>query len=152
MRLSNNQKQLIRGHQGFTLLEMVATIGIIAILASMVLPRYNRITAEAKISKTQMNVVTLRNGFANYYYERLLATGGIEFVPAPNDSIMTNQWASQPILADNRTPASLFSENKLIYNPNGNPYMYYEIPADSINRNGFAIKDPDYQYTVEFRP
>ena len=131
---------------------MVATIGIIAILAAMILPHYNQFTVQAKLSKTKMNLVMLRNGFANYYYQNLLDQRSLEFQPAPADSQMTTTWADNTILSNGQTPAELFSEGRIIYNPNNHPYLYYALPIDTLNNPGFGIKDPDFNFNIEFRP
>lgn len=139
-------------NKGFTLLEMVATIGIIAILASVLLPRYTQFTVGAKLAKSRMNLVSIKNGFAYYYYQNLLDGRTMEFPPPPADSQMTTSWSENTILATGQTPASLFSEGLILYNPNNHPYLYYSLPEDTLNNPGFGVKDPDFYFKVEFRP
>ncbi|MCF7797715.1 MAG: prepilin-type N-terminal cleavage/methylation domain-containing protein [Lentisphaeria bacterium] len=138
--------------RGFTLLELVATMGIIAILASIILPRYNQFTVQARISKTKMNLVTLKTGFANYYYQMLLEGEVAGFPATPPDSQLTTEWSQNTILDNGLRPVDLFSEEEILYNPNNNPYLYYTLPPDSTYTPGFALKDPDYNFEVKFRP
>lgn len=61
-----DQRQYQRKSAGFTLLELLIVISIIAILAAAIVPNFIGFDTEAKISATQTNLSTLRTRIALY--------------------------------------------------------------------------------------
>jgi len=53
--------------RGFTLIELVMVIAVIALLAAIIIPRFTVQIAEARISTTKANLQTLRSALNLYY-------------------------------------------------------------------------------------
>jgi len=53
--------------RGFTLIELVMVIAVIALLAAIIIPRFTVQIVEARISTTRANLQTLRSALQLYY-------------------------------------------------------------------------------------
>lgn len=60
---------------GFTLIELMVTIAIIAILASIALPSYNSYVARSKIAEATSELSQWRNAAERYYQDNRNYTG-----------------------------------------------------------------------------
>ena len=138
-------------HYGFSLIELIVTVAILGMLAVVSTPIYTKISANAKIAKSEADLESIRTAFVNHYYNSMLS-GNREFPPAPSDSLMTANWSNTAALFDGRTPAELFSEGKISLNPMGNTYKYILREDTGGEVGGFILEDPDIGTTVSFQP
>ncbi len=61
----------MRAQKGFTLIEMMIVVALIAILAGIALPAYNNYVNRGKIRTAQADLVALSLNFANEYQRKL---------------------------------------------------------------------------------
>lgn len=66
MRLNNT-----RTPSGFTLIEMMITVAIVAILAAIALPAYNSYITKSSIKSAEADLVALSLNLENYYQKQL---------------------------------------------------------------------------------
>jgi prepilin-type N-terminal cleavage/methylation domain-containing protein len=67
----------MKNNRGFTLIELIAVIVVLAILAGVALPKYFDYAAQAKISSCKGTLGGVRSGIANFYSnEALTGTAG----------------------------------------------------------------------------
>ena len=144
----NTKKQ-----SGYTLIELVVTVSIISVLAAVVLPTYLKSQAEAKGKVSQANMLNIKQAFVNHFYSSVIERNKGAYPPEPADNKMTHDWANNTILYNGRTPAQLFSEGHIIYNPYNHPYLYELIGSSNPEEaEGFRITDPDIGIVMEFMP
>ena len=147
--MNENEK---KWSKGFTLLEAVITISIMGILAAVVTPTYLETQTEAKIVMSETNVSQLKQGFINLYLKSIFESKAEIFPAEPSDNKMTYAWANSTLCFDGRTVSQLFNGSEIIYNPYGNPYLYYKLPATAQEEAGIQIDDPDTGISQSFRP
>lgn len=131
---------------GFTLIELIVTVAIVGLLATVAIPIYTTLRTNAKISSSEADLEAIKKAFINHYYSSML-DGGREYPSVPSDSLMTLLWASTTLLNNGITISSLFSEGLIPLNPDKNPYQYYLLSDQS----GFVLKDNDYAVTLTFQ-
>jgi len=137
---------------GFTLLELVVTISIIAVLAGIAVPTYLNTQSKAKARVSLTNLMQIKQAFINHFYSSILDHQPQEFPPEPADNEMTVEWAKNTILYNGNSVAQLFSGGKIAINPYDNPYLYYILSATETEEEGFKLEDPDIGIVVRFRP
>lgn len=79
-----------RRHRGFTLIEVVITVAIVAILASIALPNYSAYVMRSKITEATGNLSDMRNRMEQYFFDHREFPGAcIAAAPgaAPNQKI-----------------------------------------------------------------
>lgn len=89
-----------RSH-GFTLIEMIGLLTIIAVLAAMLLPRIFGAIDESRVSSTASNIATLRSATITYFgrYGFFGLAGGAPLNPALHTNEMA-RWDRQVLLAE----------------------------------------------------
>lgn len=97
-----NHKTII--HRGFTLIELIAVIVVLAILAGVAIPKYFDYAAEAKKSATKGTLGGMRAGIANFYANA--AIGGSAAYPTYAEfntlgTVMQEQLPENPYATDN---------------------------------------------------
>ena len=139
-----------RGNAGFTLMEVVATIAIIAVLTMLVQPMFTALIVRSKVTKSQATLTTIEQAFVTFYWEGLIS-GGARFPPTPPDSLMNQEWSDSNVLINGRNPGSLFSRGVVPINPLRHPYIYFRLDPDTTAGPGFSVRDPDYNIVRTLR-
>lgn len=67
--IRTGKRFLNRGERGFTLVELLIVVIILAVLAAIVVPQFGSSTAEAKQSALQSTLTQMRNAIELYYHQ-----------------------------------------------------------------------------------
>ena len=88
----------LSGRRAFTLVEMIGVRSIVAILASLVVPRIIHATGQARVNSTTVSFNTLRTASMSYYgkYGRFGGVGGT----ALDVSSPYNDWDTRVLMAE----------------------------------------------------
>ncbi|GEM_PF-2790469 len=71
-RFINNRKKLIRGQKGFTLLEIIVVLAVLAVIVGLVLPNFSSTIGKSKTVMLQGQVEKAKEACFSFYYD----TGG----------------------------------------------------------------------------
>jgi general secretion pathway protein G len=112
-------KQMVERRRGFTLIELMVVILILAILAALIVPRVVGRTSEAKVAKAQSDLATL-SGLIQQFR---LDTGRY---PTTEEGLQ----ALRVPPADVRGWKGPYTTKEIPDDPWGNPYVY-EYPGTS---------------------
>jgi len=81
-----NKKRILSGEEGFTLIEIIAVLIVLGILAAVAVPKYIDLTTTAKVKAAEGQVAemkaTLNLAYANYYITNGAAPTGTQAVTA----------------------------------------------------------------------
>src|SRR5437762_8835164 len=82
MKTCSGQKPNLRG---FTLIEMIGVLAVIAILASLLIPKIYEAINNARISNTALSYNTVKTALADHYakYGSLLSSNGVAMGTPP---------------------------------------------------------------------
>ena len=117
------------GALGFTLIELMITVVIVAILAAIALPSYQNYIKRANIKAAQTDLVALSLVFENYYQRNL---------SYPNqDYSNTSELSVFPQWSASKTDIFEFSSKKV---DSGKGYELIATAKDSSNLVGCVLK------------
>lgn len=90
--MKNMQTVARRSHRGFTLIELMVTVAIVAILASVAIPSYRDYVTRGRIPDATNGLSTLRTQMEQYYLDNRTYVGGCAagtVAPLPTSSNFT---------------------------------------------------------------
>jgi prepilin-type N-terminal cleavage/methylation domain-containing protein len=76
---------MLKNEKGFTLIEIIAVLVILGILAAVAVPKYIDLSAQAKISAAQSEVAELKSTLNLGYYRFFMANG---YAPTTGASVL----------------------------------------------------------------
>jgi len=88
----------IKNDQGFTLIEIIAVLIIMGILAAVAVPKYFALTVQAETKEAEAVTAEIQARANNYYAQQLLA--GLGTVAAAADATWINNIGALPVTAD----------------------------------------------------
>ena len=142
----------IKLNDGYTLMELVVSISILATLAAAALPSYLGNQNDAKATMAHSQIQIIKQAFMNHFFSSLMENGEAVFPPVPEDNIMTLEWANTTILTTGLNVSSLFSESEFPISPFGEFYRYEQFTEEISEKTGIRITDPTTNLSVEFIP
>jgi len=81
---------MLRNEKGFTLIEIIAVLVILGILAAIAIPRYISMMDQSRISAAQAAIAELKARSSNYYASQMLSGAGATTPGAVLASIQAN--------------------------------------------------------------
>jgi type IV pilus assembly protein PilE len=73
--IHSKQGGLMQRQSGFTLIELMVTVAVVAILAAIALPSYTSYVTRSKLTEATTNLLTMRVKMEQYYQDKLTYTG-----------------------------------------------------------------------------
>ena len=104
-----NKMTKMRKRKGFTLIELVIVVAIIGILSLMILPQFNNVTNDAKVSTYEANCQTVVSAIAMYQAGN---DGKYPTAATDLDPYINGGWASLTDSPDGATYTWDASNNK----------------------------------------
>lgn len=117
-------------HSGFTLIELMITVVIIAILAAIALPSYQNYIKSTNVKAAQTDLISLSLVFENYYQRNL---------SYPNQDYTSTAalLSAHPQWAPSKTDIFSFSSTKI---GSGTGYTLIATADTSSNLNGCILE------------
>ena len=135
--------------KGFTIIELLIVITVIAILIGIALPRFRGIQEEGNIARAKGELRTLQTGVESYLmHQGKLPTALADLVKSD----------TKPNLVGSDTPKDPFtSGSEYLYSVSGNYYIIYSVGpsgagAPSVNDAGEVTADADAIYSSNGKP
>ncbi|MCB1611066.1 MAG: pilin [Xanthomonadales bacterium] len=115
-------------NKGFTLIELMIVVAIIAILAAIALPAYQDYTIRAQVGEGPINAAALKTGVAEYYADR-----GV--YPATNGNLGITSPVSGTYVS---SISNVAGQLNIVYGNNANPKISGSILTlrAATNANG----------------
>jgi general secretion pathway protein G len=102
MRIGSKARRPRASHRGFSLIEMLVVISMIAILISIAVPMYNQSITRSKEARLRQNLKVLNEAIDNYSLDKKKAPQSLDdLVPGyiksiPDDITGSNTWVTEP--------------------------------------------------------
>jgi type II secretory pathway pseudopilin PulG len=109
-------RKILRSRLGFTIVELVIILVVLAIMAAIAIPRYNSVSSEAKESACKSALKNLRAGIYIYYTNRVIKGDSAHYPPC--DSLMKvgcifpNGVPKNPFQNDRYAPDSIIETDQ----------------------------------------
>lgn len=102
---------MLRNEKGFTLIEIIAVLVILGILAAVAVPKYISMMDESRIAAAQGAIAEIKGRANGYYASQTLANGA---VPTPGVVLASVGGATPDVGSDFTVGAALSGSNILI--------------------------------------